>query len=207
MGTFGIFRCPKMGLYSVKRAFSTKWWPGEENARKIIFFAFLVYFYINTKYIKLDRNSENFLIFWCTLIYFQCVPSEIKLPFFNSDYVGCETDSCNIIICSWSIGRNKCVFLGYFGEVNFLVGMFCKVRVFIYMGHLNSSQWPSDFYEWLVGHLKHLSIHHRNRVAAMLWWFSNSVDSKFSLLWALLEPDQTHNQSHIHNHVHKQNFF
>ena len=55
-------------FYSVKRAFSTKWWPGEENAPKIIFFAFLVYFYINTKYIKLDRNSENFLIFWCTLV-------------------------------------------------------------------------------------------------------------------------------------------
>ena len=55
-------------FYSVKRAFSTKWWPSEENAPKIIFFAFLVYFYINTKYIKLDRNSENFLIFWCTLI-------------------------------------------------------------------------------------------------------------------------------------------
>ena len=56
-------------FYSVKRAFSTKWWPSEENAPKIIFFAFLVYFYINTKYIKLDRNSENFLIFWCTLMY------------------------------------------------------------------------------------------------------------------------------------------
>ena len=25
-------------FYSVKRAFSTKWWPGEENAPKIIFF-------------------------------------------------------------------------------------------------------------------------------------------------------------------------
>ena len=55
-------------FYSVKGAFSTKWWPGEENAPKIIFFAFLVYFYINTKYIKLDRNFENFLIFWCTLL-------------------------------------------------------------------------------------------------------------------------------------------
>ena len=55
-------------FYSVKRAFSTKWWPEEENALKIIFFAFLVYFHINTKYIKLDRNSENFLIFWCTLV-------------------------------------------------------------------------------------------------------------------------------------------
>ena len=36
--------------------------------QKSFFFAFLVYFYINTKYIKLDRNSENFLIFWCTLL-------------------------------------------------------------------------------------------------------------------------------------------
>ena len=55
-------------FYSVKRAFSTKWWPGEENAPKIIFFAFLVSFHINTTYIKLDWNSDNFLIFWCTLI-------------------------------------------------------------------------------------------------------------------------------------------
>ena len=60
-------------FYSVKRAFSTKWWPSEENAPKIIFFAFLVYFYINTKYIKLDRNSENFLIFWCTLLHIPCI--------------------------------------------------------------------------------------------------------------------------------------
>ena len=56
-------------FYSVKRAFSTKWWPGEENAPKIIFFAFLVSFHINTTYIKLDWNSDNFLIFWCTLMY------------------------------------------------------------------------------------------------------------------------------------------
>ena len=56
-------------FYSVKRAFSTKWWPGEENAPKIIFFAFLVSFHINTTYIKLDWNSDNFLIFWCTLLY------------------------------------------------------------------------------------------------------------------------------------------
>ena len=55
-------------FYSVKRAFSTKWWPGEENAPKIIFFAFLVSFHINTTYIKLDWNSDNFLIFWCTLL-------------------------------------------------------------------------------------------------------------------------------------------
>ena len=54
-------------FYSVKRAFSTKWWPGEENAPKITFFAFLVSFHINTTYIKLDWNSDNFLIFWCTL--------------------------------------------------------------------------------------------------------------------------------------------
>ena len=31
------------------------------------FFAFLVSFHINTTYIKLDWNSDNFLIFWCTL--------------------------------------------------------------------------------------------------------------------------------------------
>ena len=32
------------------------------------FFAFLVFFHIDTKYIKLDWNSENFLIFWGTLM-------------------------------------------------------------------------------------------------------------------------------------------
>ena len=40
-------------FYSVKRAFSTKWWPGEENAPKIFFFAFLVFFHIDT------TSSEN----------------------------------------------------------------------------------------------------------------------------------------------------
>ena len=32
--------------------FSTKWWPGEANAPKIIFSAFLVFFHIDTTYIK-----------------------------------------------------------------------------------------------------------------------------------------------------------
>ena len=32
------------------------------------FFAFLVYFHIDTTYIKLDWNSDNFLIFWSTLL-------------------------------------------------------------------------------------------------------------------------------------------
>ena len=62
-----IFGHLKMGTFA-KRAFSTKWWPGEENAPKIIFFAFLVSFHINTTYIKLDWNSDNFFTFWCTLI-------------------------------------------------------------------------------------------------------------------------------------------
>ena len=35
--------------------------------QKSFFFAFLVFFHIDTTYIKLDWNSENFLIFWCTL--------------------------------------------------------------------------------------------------------------------------------------------
>ena len=35
---------------------------------KIHFFAFLVFFHIDTTYIKLDWNSDNFLIFWCTLM-------------------------------------------------------------------------------------------------------------------------------------------
>ena len=47
-------------FYSVKRAVSTKWWPGEENTPKIIFFAFLFFFRIDTTYIKLDWNSELF---------------------------------------------------------------------------------------------------------------------------------------------------
>ena len=62
-------------FYSVKRAFSTKWWPGQENAPKIIFFAFLVSFHINTTYIKLDWNSDNFLIFWCTLVHIHILSS------------------------------------------------------------------------------------------------------------------------------------
>ena len=32
------------------------------------FFAFLVFFHMDTTYIKLEWNSENFLIFWCTLL-------------------------------------------------------------------------------------------------------------------------------------------
>ena len=69
-------------FYSVKRAFSTKWWPGEENASKIIFFAFLVSFHINTTYIKLDWNSDNFLIFWCTLllIYVNIIRASAQTP-------------------------------------------------------------------------------------------------------------------------------
>ena len=35
---------------------------------KNLFFAFLVFFRIDTTHIKLDWNSENFLIFWCTLM-------------------------------------------------------------------------------------------------------------------------------------------
>ena len=37
---------------SVKRAFSSKWWPSEENAKKIIFFAEMAYTHVGTKYIK-----------------------------------------------------------------------------------------------------------------------------------------------------------
>ena len=43
---------------------------------KIIFFAFLVSFHINTTYIKLDWNSDNFFTFWCTLLK---TPSLIEL--------------------------------------------------------------------------------------------------------------------------------
>ena len=32
------------------------------------FFAVLVFFHIDTTYIKLEWNSKNFLIFWCTLL-------------------------------------------------------------------------------------------------------------------------------------------
>ena len=35
---------------------------------KNIFFTFLVFFHIDTIYIKLDWNSDNFLTFWCTLV-------------------------------------------------------------------------------------------------------------------------------------------
>ena len=35
---------------------------------KIFFFAFLVFFHIDTTHIKLEWNFENFLIFWCTLV-------------------------------------------------------------------------------------------------------------------------------------------
>ena len=37
--------------------------------QKSFFFAFLVFFHIDTTYIKLDWNSENSLIFWCTLLF------------------------------------------------------------------------------------------------------------------------------------------
>ena len=36
--------------------------------RQSFFFAFLVFFHIDTTYIKLEWNFENFLIFWCTLV-------------------------------------------------------------------------------------------------------------------------------------------
>ena len=36
--------------------------------QKSFFFAFLVFFHIDTTYIKLEWNFENFLIFWCTLV-------------------------------------------------------------------------------------------------------------------------------------------
>ena len=81
-------------FYSVKRAFSTKWWPGEENAPKIIFFAFLVSFHINTTYIKLDWNSDNFLIFWCTLLTTSILPSfsTSQCATLSSPYL-CSSDS------------------------------------------------------------------------------------------------------------------
>ena len=43
---------PQNGGIGVNRTFSTKWWPGEANAQKIIFVAFLVFIHIDTTYIK-----------------------------------------------------------------------------------------------------------------------------------------------------------
>ena len=45
------------------------WWPSEENAKKIIFFAEMACTHVGTKYIKRPWDFENFLEFWCTLIY------------------------------------------------------------------------------------------------------------------------------------------
>ena len=39
-----------------------------KTPQKSFFFAFLVFFHIDTTYIKLEWNFENFLIFWCTLV-------------------------------------------------------------------------------------------------------------------------------------------
>ena len=44
-------------FYTVKRAFSTKWWPGEANAPKIIFLAFLVFFHIFTTYQVVQKEK------------------------------------------------------------------------------------------------------------------------------------------------------
>ena len=60
--SFAIFEC-----VSVKRAFSTKWWPGEENAPKIIFFFGLLSYRYNIYQVRIEF-WKNFLIFWCTLI-------------------------------------------------------------------------------------------------------------------------------------------
>ena len=49
--------------------FFSKWWPSQENAKKIIFFAEMAYIHVGTKYIKRPWDFENFLEFWCTLMY------------------------------------------------------------------------------------------------------------------------------------------
>ena len=55
-------------FYSVKRAFSTKWWPGEENTPKIIFFC--IFGLLSYRYNLYQVGLEfNFLIFWCALVH------------------------------------------------------------------------------------------------------------------------------------------
>ena len=46
----------------------SKWWPSEENAKKIIFFAEMAYTHVGTKYIKRQRDFENFWKFRCSLM-------------------------------------------------------------------------------------------------------------------------------------------
>ena len=54
-----IFKHLKMGTFGKSAHFQVP-----ENGT----FAFLVFFHINTTYIKLDWNSDNFFTFWCTLM-------------------------------------------------------------------------------------------------------------------------------------------
>ena len=48
--------------------FFSKWWPSEENAKKIIFFAEMAYTHVGTKYIKRQQDFEYFLKFRHTLV-------------------------------------------------------------------------------------------------------------------------------------------
>ena len=60
--------CRKCPFYTVKGGIFFKMVAIRGKCPKNHFFAFLVFFHINTTYIKLDWNSDNFLIFWCTLL-------------------------------------------------------------------------------------------------------------------------------------------
>ena len=76
-GIFGIFRCPKMGLwvpeFKIWDHFFTptshqNGGQARKTPQKSFFFAFLIFFHKGKKYIKLEKYSQNFLIFWCTLV-------------------------------------------------------------------------------------------------------------------------------------------
>ena len=49
--------------------FFSTWWPSEENAKKIIFFAEMAFTHVGTKYIKRQQDFDNFLNFRHTLVH------------------------------------------------------------------------------------------------------------------------------------------
>ena len=61
--------------------FFSTWWPSQENAKKIIFFAEMAFTHVGTKYIKRPWDFENFLDFWCTLVHIAigCHPKQAAL--------------------------------------------------------------------------------------------------------------------------------
>ena len=48
--------------------FFSTWWPSQENAKKIIFFAEMAFTHVGTKYIKRQQDFDNFLKFRHTLM-------------------------------------------------------------------------------------------------------------------------------------------